>query len=60
MPSIIMSLRGSNNFWEELISYFPVIRHGPHKKDAAIDLFIIYSTRNLQNEYCLESPVKFC
>jgi hypothetical protein len=24
-------------FWEELIAYFPLIRHGPHKKQNNLD-----------------------
>jgi hypothetical protein len=25
----------NNKFWEELIAYFPLIRHGPHRKRSA-------------------------
>jgi hypothetical protein len=26
------SHNANNNFWKELIAYFPFIRHGPHRK----------------------------
>jgi hypothetical protein len=25
-------MKYSKKFWEELIAYFPLIRHGPHRK----------------------------
>jgi hypothetical protein len=27
----------NNKFWEELIAYFPLIRHGPHRKQKIRD-----------------------
>jgi hypothetical protein len=28
----LFSVRRNKKFWEELIAYFPLIRHGPHRK----------------------------
>jgi hypothetical protein len=32
LPPQFNGMIESKKFWEELISYFPVIRHGPHRK----------------------------
>jgi hypothetical protein len=31
----------NKKFWEELITYFPLIRHGPHRKRSFLGFFAI-------------------
>jgi hypothetical protein len=36
----------NKKFWEELIAYFPLIRYGPHRKDASINVLTQPLPRN--------------
>jgi hypothetical protein len=49
--SIVNSLRTNRKFWEELIAYFPLIRHGPHRKQFLQLFFVAAGTCLLS--YCL-------
>jgi hypothetical protein len=44
-------------FWEELIAYFPLIRHGPHKKkDASSNYAIVAYIRCRDNAFTEPLP----
>jgi hypothetical protein len=35
----VLTYRENKKFWEELIVYFPLIRHGPHRKQRVQQFF---------------------
>jgi hypothetical protein len=41
----------NKKFWEELIAYFPLIRHGPHRKRRLQQLFVAAET--CSHSHCL-------
>jgi hypothetical protein len=39
------SQKKDKKFWEELIAYFPLIRHGPRRNDASNNYFTVACIR---------------